>query len=129
MSFQRHSKKRDAIYEMLSGTKAHPTAEWIYDQLKGSLPNLSLGTVYRNLAQFKEQGMAVCVATVNGQDRFDACTSPHSHFICRCCGAVQDVENAPLPPLPQVMGTIESCQLHYSGICASCAQKDASGEI
>ena len=49
---KRHSKKRDAILTCLRQTKSHPTAEWIYQKLKPEYPNLSLGTVYRNLSEF-----------------------------------------------------------------------------
>ena len=51
---QRFSKKRQAIYDCLAGTTSHPTADWIYHQLHADYPDLSLGTVYRNLTQLKD---------------------------------------------------------------------------
>ena len=54
---QRFSKKRAAIYDCLCGTKTHPSADWIYQQLLPEFPDLSLATVYRNLAQLKEAGI------------------------------------------------------------------------
>ena len=53
---RKHSRKRDAILECLRCTTSHPTAEWVYTQLKPTIPDLSLATVYRNLAMFKDEG-------------------------------------------------------------------------
>ena len=53
----RHSKKRAVILTLLQSTDIHPSAEWIYQSLKSTQPNLSLGTVYRNLSFFQNQGM------------------------------------------------------------------------
>ena len=89
---QNFSRKRQAILETLRSTEIHPTAEWIHQTLKNEYPDLSLGTVYRNLAQFKEEGVILSMGVMNGQERFDAKTAPHSHFICNCCGAVFDID-------------------------------------
>jgi len=116
----RKSKKRDAIYRELCSTETHPTAEWIYSRLKGEIPNLSLGTVYSNLAAFKRDGMAVCVGVVNGKERFDGIISPHAHFICRKCGTVIDLRDTPLPENPKISGKVDRCQLSYLGLCKNC---------
>ena len=63
----RYSKKREAILAALQGTNCHPSAEWLYRQLKPRHPDLSLGTVYRNLAFFQERGMVQSVGVVQGQ--------------------------------------------------------------
>lgn len=120
MPTARKSKKRDAIFAVLSSTKSHPSAEWIYQQLKEDIPDLSLGTVYRNLALFKEENQAISVATVNGQERYDGCTRPHAHFICRSCGQVLDVEDMEIPVPADMPGTVEGYQLNYHGICCDC---------
>ncbi|MGE4277314.1 MAG: transcriptional repressor, partial [Lawsonibacter sp.] len=52
----RHSKKREAILSAIRSTKSHPSAEWVYQTLKPTHPDLSLGTVYRNLLFFQEHG-------------------------------------------------------------------------
>lgn len=119
---KKHSYKRDAILACLRGTKTHPAAEWIYDQLKPQIPDLSLGTVYRNLAGFRADGTIVSVGTVNGNERFDANTVPHAHFICRHCGSIIDLEDIPLT-LPAVQcGVITGCQISYTGVCNRCAE-------
>lgn len=89
---KKYSRKREAILEVIRGTRTHPSAEWIYTQLKPQFPDLSLGTVYRNLALFRKEGEIISIGTVNGQERYDGDTRPHAHFICTCCGAVIDVD-------------------------------------
>ena len=86
------SCKRQAILHAIRDTKTHPTAEWVYEKLKPIFPNLSLGTVYRNIAQFKEDGEVVSVGVVGGFDRIDGNTRPHPHFVCKQCHAVLDLD-------------------------------------
>ena len=81
---RKRSKKRDAILSCLCSTDTHPSAEWIYHRLKPQIPDLSLATVYRNLALFKREGRIVSVGIVQNLERFDANTQPHAHFICTC---------------------------------------------
>lgn len=85
------SKKREAIYNTIASTKTHPTAEWVYNQLKEEYPELSVGTVYRNISVFKDMGLVRTIGVVNNQERFDACVTPHPHLICRQCGSVVDI--------------------------------------
>ena len=66
---RKRSKKRDAILACICGTDCHPSAEWVYTQLKPQIPDLSLGTVYRNISMFREEGTIVSVGVVNGLER------------------------------------------------------------
>ena len=75
----RYSKKREAILEAIRSTKTHPSADWVYQTLKPTHPDLSLGTVYRNLDFFRQHGTIISVGVVKGQERFDATTTPHTH--------------------------------------------------
>ena len=124
----RHSKKREAILEALRGTKSHPSAEWIYQTLKPDNPGLSLGTVYRNLSFFLEQGTVKRVGVVNGQERFDADMSPHSHFVCRGCGGVFDLPwPEDLDGLAHTAGEelgfqTERCEVIFHGLCGKCRE-------
>ena len=126
---RRHSKKREAIWQALSNCKEHPSAEQIYAKLKPEYPDLSLGTVYRNLALFKEQGLIMSLGTVNGVERFDGNTAPHVHFICTECGKVDDLHSLSVPEelkntaAQSCGGRIDGCQLLFTGICADCANK------
>ena len=123
---QKHFRKRDAILTCLQETDVHPTAEWIFAKLKPEIPDLSIGTVYRNLALFKELGLVVSVGTVSGVERFDADTAPHVHYICTGCGKVVDLHQLRIPEeLNQAAaassgGTVTTCQLTFTGLCKDC---------
>ena len=124
----KHFRKRDAILNCVRQTTVHPSADWVFAQLKPEIPDLSLGTVYRNLALFKEQGLITSLGTVNGVERFDGNTAPHVHFICTGCGRVDDLHSLPVPEelkhtaASSCGGNITGCQLTFTGICAECAQ-------
>ena len=92
MKSRNYSRKREAILAKIRSTKSHPTADWIYQELKEEHPDLSLATVYRNIALFKEDGVIVSVGTVNGQEHVDGFTHPHGHFVCNECQAVIDID-------------------------------------
>ena len=119
-------RKRNAILSCLRSTTSHPSAEMVHDMLQQDHPDISLATVYRNLALFKRQGLIQSVATVNGTERFDGNPLPHVHFICNGCDAVTDLEGISVPQeLSSAAGqcaggTIEGCQLTFSGLCSQC---------
>ena len=92
MATTKHSKQRDAIYTFLMSRKDHPTAETVYANVIKEFPNISLGTVYRNLSFLVENGMAIKVPCSDGSVHFDGNVNPHYHFQCTECGAVIDLE-------------------------------------
>ncbi|MEA5051399.1 MAG: transcriptional repressor [Oscillospiraceae bacterium] len=122
---RKHSFKRDEILRVLRSTKRHPDAAWVYEQLRPVIPDLSLGTVYRNLALFKREGEILSVGVFDGIEHFDADTSPHAHFVCRRCGAILD-----LPALTDgaldaeasrlTGGTAQRHEIVFYGLCADC---------
>ena len=122
----KHFKKRDAILNCVKCTKVHPAAVWVFAQLKPEISNLSLGTVYRNLALFKEQGLIVSLGTVKGIERFDGNVDPHVHFICNECGCVLDLESVGIPEslkenISRDNGlVVNNCTLTFNGLCSQC---------
>ena len=122
----KHFRKRDAILSCVKETEVHPSADWVFAQLKPEIPDLSLGTVYRNLNLFRQQGLAVSVATVGGEERFDGNTDPHVHFICTGCGRVLDLHGMKVPEelnnaaSRESGGQVISCQLNFTGLCENC---------
>ena len=122
----KHFRKRDAILSCVRNTEVHPSADWVFAQLKPEIPDLSLGTVYRNLALFKEQGVIASLGTVKGVERFDGNTDPHVHFICTQCGAVMDLPQISVPEelnsavAQSSGGRVDNCQLSFTGICGEC---------
>ena len=91
MADRRQSKKRNAILELIRASRAHPGAQWVYERLKPRFPDLSLGTVYRNIKILTEEGALVSAGVINGEERFDGISAPHSHAVCSCCGLVMDL--------------------------------------
>jgi len=88
---RRHSKKRDAVLEFIRSSTIHPTAKRVYEQLKPRLPDLSLGTVYRNIKVLKDEGHLSSAGIVQGEERFEGNPDPHPHAVCKCCGLIIDV--------------------------------------
>ena len=129
------SRKRMAILEALQGTTVHPTADWVFSQLKPKYPDLSLGTVYRNLKKFCETGKAASVGVINGQEHFDANTSPHAHLVCSHCGAVVDVfqeffSQPELDSLSQQLGcAVQGAKVTFEGLCPQCLAQQDAGKI
>ena len=125
----KHFRKRDAVLNSLRSTKAHPSAEMLYEKLKPEIPDISLATVYRNLSLFKKQGLAMSVATVSGVERFDGNTEPHVHFVCTGCGKVVDLHRLEVPAglTAEAESTtgcqVSSCQLTFHGMCTACQNK------
>ena len=126
MAIVRRSKKRDAILRVMRNTKCHPSADWIYQQLRDEYPNLSLGTVYRNLNQLSEEHVIRRVGVINGQERFDADTRPHAHFVCNCCGTVLDLPDY-APPRHYIQSlstqygfTAQAHEFNLRGLCSDC---------
>lgn len=121
-----NSKKRELLLTTLQARTDHPTAEMLYTALKAEHPQLSLGTVYRNLSVLTEQGLAVPVATVDGQLRYDGRTEAHAHFICRRCRCVADLELpdtvTPMYAWIAAQGGFlpEAHALNVRGLCGAC---------
>lgn len=124
-SHRKHSKQRDAIIAFLKTRKDHPTADTVYNEIRNTIPNISLGTVYRNLSLLSESGEILKFSCDGKADRFDALATPHYHFMCIECGCVQDIE---LPYSEQIdqfankefNGTITGHSLLFKGYCKNC---------
>ena len=127
-------KKRNAILSCLRGTVLHPSAEMVHEMLREEHPDISLATIYRNLALFKSQGLIQSVGTVNGSERFDADTRPHVHFICTTCGAVIDLHSIKLDSsltrdVSEQYGlAVERHELTFYGRCQTCMKQEESNQ-
>lgn len=132
MVTRKTSKKRQAILDALMATTEHPNAEWLYHKLKPEYPDLSLGTVYRNLSLFADAGDILRIGVLGGQERFDGRTDPHAHLLCAECGRVMDVETPELEPklcaLAQSASGAEvrTCTLTFTGVCPDCRRPGGS---
>ncbi|UCE20393.1 MAG: transcriptional repressor [Gemmatimonadota bacterium] len=123
----RQTRQRETILEILRSTHCHPTADWVYEQARKIIPNISLGTVYRNLNFLAKQNQVlrfehdhVC--------RYDGYTENHYHFVCTDCGRVCDI-NVPIDTtlnrrVARGSGySVSSHRAMFFGLCSECKRK------
>ena len=125
MAATKFSKQREAIKEYLASTHEHPTADKVYSTIRETFPNISLGTVYRNLNFLAEQGEIIKLSCGDGCDHFDYDTSEHYHFICNKCNAVLDLKMEPINHIDTIAGAhfdgeIQGHQTYFYGTCPNC---------
>jgi len=87
----RYSHQREIISEIIHSTNSHPTADWVYGEVRRYIPNISLGTVYRNLKQLTDEGIIRTIYD-GAVARYDWNRSPHDHLKCNVCGEMIDVQ-------------------------------------
>ncbi|MCC8067824.1 MAG: transcriptional repressor [Clostridiales bacterium] len=125
MAMHKHSRQREAIKTFLQGRKDHPTADTIYTGLREEYPNISLGTVYRNLALLTDMGEIARISTGTGPERYDGTVAQHQHFICTRCQHVYDVETDHMDEMirsavKSCPGRIDSYTANFYGVCTDC---------
>ena len=125
MATLKYSKQRESIKTYLGSTREHPTADTVYMHVKQEYPNISLGTVYRNLSLLSEIGEIQKLSTGIGPDRFDGRPHPHYHFICKDCGSVLDLKLEGLEHINILAGQyfdgdIEGHITYFMGKCPTC---------
>ena len=121
----KYSRQRESIKACLMARHDHPTADAIYASIREEFPNISLGTVYRNLNLLVELGEIQKLRCGDGADHFDADTRPHYHSMCRECGCIEDLPmeiSQEINDLAQehVHGKIDSHITYFYGVCENC---------
>ena len=121
----KHSKQRDMIMTFLKTRKDHPTADTIYMNVRKEYPNISLGTVYRNLTLLSEMGEIQRLRVGDGVDHFDADISPHYHFVCSDCNSVIDLKMDNIDHIQEIAGAefdgrIAGHVTYFYGKCGTC---------
>ena len=135
MAAFKYSRQRESIKKYLASTTEHPTADMVYLHIKEEFPNISLGTVYRNLNLLSDIGEAIKITTPDGGDRFDGNVAPHNHFYCKGCRCVLDLkmDMAPLKELNASAqqtfdGLIESSSVLFFGKCQNCLKHSSENQ-
>lgn len=124
----KRSKQRDMIMAFLMGRKDHPTADTVYMNVRKEYPNISLGTVYRNLTLLADMGMVNRLRVGDGADHFDADISPHYHFVCTECGSVADLKMDNIDAITDIAGAgfdgkIAGHVTYFYGTCGKCTRE------
>ncbi len=127
----KYSRQREEIKNFLMTRKDHPTADVVYMNVRENYPNISLGTVYRNLTLLADMGEILRLRVGDGVDHFDADTSRHYHFICTECGSVIDLEMDSIDSITEIAeknfdGRVTEHFTYFSGLCGDCCQKTSS---
>ena len=132
---RRMTKQKKAIYNILLNTTTHPTAEWIYLEASKIMPDISLATVYRNLASLSQDGLIAEMEYTKLQTHYDGNPKPHYHFVCSNCGKILDFEpkqkelRASIEEIARAsaIGQIVGHRLEFYGNCRECLDKANSG--
>ena len=127
----KYSRQREVIKENLMHREDHPTADMVYMDVRETFPNISLGTVYRNLQLLTDLGEIQKLNIGDGVDHFDAKTFPHYHFICRECGSVIDLQMDNIDTIKDIAGVNFAGQIaghitYFYGVCGNCCKNAQS---
>lgn len=130
----KHSRQRDMIKAFLMTRRDHPTADMVYANVRQQNPNISLGTVYRNLTLLAELGEIQRLRVGDGVDHFDADISPHYHFVCTECGSVIDLKMDSIEHITEIAGAgfdghIAGHVTYFYGVCGNCVTKNSKNNI
>jgi len=121
----RKSKQKEAILRVVKATKSHPTADWVYEKVREEIPNISLGTVYRDLKVLKQEGEIAEVGPADTLNRFDGNTQNHYHFRCEQCGYIFDVDEPVNEEINERIAAkmgfkVSYHRLEFYGLCKKC---------
>jgi Fur family peroxide stress response transcriptional regulator len=125
----RYTKQREAVLNFLRGTYSHPTANQIYDEVRRKIPNISKGTVYRNLKVLQEMGLISELSLDGTVSRFEIKQERHHHFRCEKCDHVFDIDDPVDRELDRRVASktgfrIHDHQLEFRGLCHDCQHKN-----
>ena len=124
----KYSKQRETILAAAVEEPAHPTADSVYRKVREECPQISLGTVYRDLNQLVQNGLLIKIPVANGSDRFDGRLDEHYHMICDGCGEVFDANidcfsDIDAKIMQETGFCIKGRQLIMNGLCGKCRKE------
>ncbi len=124
---RRETKQREAILNVLRQADSHPTADWVYDEVRKAIPNISKGTVYRNLKILRETGEISELNLSGTVRRYEGRPENHYHFRCEKCGRVFDLGEPVNNELDERVAKrtgfkVSYHQLEFRGLCKDCQQ-------
>ncbi len=124
----RRTRQREVISRVVCGSECHPSADYVYEEVRKELPGVSLGTVYRNLKLLAELGELQVLDGPGGTKRYDACTDGHYHFVCEGCGRIVDLELDLEADLDSLVAErtgfdVRRHTLEFRGLCSECRSR------
>jgi ferric uptake regulator len=120
----RNSKQKTLILNIINSSYNHPNAYQIYDECKKVIPNISLGTVYRNLNNLVDNNEIRVIKTKEDVVRYDKIYNKHAHFICTNCGNIIDLDKKYYKEISSIENNVVfDCEINYKGICEHCMKE------
>ena len=118
------TKYEKEIYDIISHSYSHLTAEQIYEILKKKFPNVVLATAYNNLNKLYKNDFIRKLSIEGMPDRYDR-TERHDHIVCRGCGKLSDIKFEDLTDSikRQFKNDFLSYDLKVFYICPECKKK------
>ena len=135
MKVTRQTKQRQAVLEVLRGTRTHPDAAWIFQEVRRSLPSISLGTVYRALDTLSQEGVVATIERAGERTRYDYKHADHHHVVCRGCHAIFDVDLGaasdvrPHDTFLPAGFRVTEVVLEFHGLCADCQERESGAGL
>jgi Fur family peroxide stress response transcriptional regulator len=125
----RKSMHRDTILRIVMNTASHPGAGWVYEQVRKEIPNVSMGTVYRNLRLLAQAGEIQELDIPGSLSRFDGNNSNHYHFRCERCHRIFDLDEAVDRSMERRIAKktgfkVERHYLEFIGLCSECQKRE-----
>ncbi|MDO4543818.1 MAG: transcriptional repressor [Clostridia bacterium] len=119
------TKQKRVILDIIEESPLHLNAEQIYMEAKKRLPQIAMGTVYRNLKLMSEAGEIRHISMPDGGDRYDRNVMPHEHIECIECGLLYDLPDYDVCDFLQRRTDMRvlSCELSVKGLCPDCIKK------
>lgn len=129
----RMTNQREIILRELKKSKAHLSADELYDIVKKIMPRISLATVYRNLEILSEAGLIGKLEISGRQKRFDFDVSNHDHIYCVVCHRVDNLKIERKSVDSEQLGagvgySITGYRVEIIGICPECQKKEKNKE-
>ena len=119
----RNTKQKDLILSIINNSYCHPNAEYIYNECRKTISNISLGTVYRNLNNLVENGQIKRIKMPDNIDRYDK-IKKHAHFICIKCSQIIDLDDKYINDINYIDNNkVLDCEVNFKGICEKCMKE------
>lgn len=121
-----NTQQRRIILDELRKTETHPSADELYEAVRRRIPQVSLGTVYRNLNLMSQNGQIRKLELSARQKRFDGRIDEHYHIRCPSCGSVRDLESSEINHIDRHLNDllendkIQGYRLELIGKCSKC---------
>lgn len=123
-SEKRNTIQKSTVENIVASACNHPTAEWVFEEARKTLPAIGLGTVYRILKDLVADGKVRLISIPGAPDRFDKTTCTHAHFFCEKCGKVEDVDcDCDSRDTLSNGAIVNKIEILFSGVCKDCLNK------